>query len=927
MTNPITGLTAKIEPTIDENGVTLSWKLTADLESQAVYYTNHHNHSTDSTGQNQDVKEESENKMLDIDRGAENITLFDLVQSRTYTFTVIGVASSDGQTYSQQVDIYIDPSKVPNIETDITLSLQGTDKSLTVSIEYIGTTFTYTEMNMQEYQLMIHGMFDGDATKNTRILTVQAANTELTTVDLKTALGVNLINNIEYYEVSIRARNDIGWTEMSSTKVETPSTTPNHVVNLALLGGEEMNDTHRSNVSVSPTDETLLVVWNQAAQIQNDPDTHYSLTIKDQASTVLYTVELSNNTVDLIEVTNGNGTHMSKLLTSSELALVDGTEYTVEVVSYNTTGYSPTATANGIPSGQVSAITDLVARTGKDIVTAGHDGYNSSNKIEVSFTVPDTNGTHITSYDFNFNGTVVNKTYLSVTPGTLITHVFEPVVGVALTNGTEQTITVTKNTPNGPVTSSSVTATPSTLPAQVQGVVVIPAPDAESTLGSGNIQVDWTLLADLASEKGGSEVTQYDISGAIQMYTVNGNATSTQSISGLVDGTQYSMKVRAVNANGEGDWSSVELAKPSVPPSVEGGISTTSVFNEIKLDLQNIIINSGGYDTSSVEVSVKDVNNTLVGAPQNIQFPVLSEVTFNLSSANTDNPNFTVEVRPYNNVYESEDVTNVYTMPLLTKNTEDAIVDLSNNAVFRDMDNKLEFNWDTIGGMHMHAIDMDALDSLEDPVTDASYIEVWVASSAPTSTTTNTNFGADPIASDYKYIETILKDDNQYILTGNVAEGKPLTVYDDKQKSNPQNITVTNGTKWFLKLKLVSISNVHPFASETIMHVTEAIASGIPVGAPVVNNISFNYGTNTLSFTVNPEGAILTELISFHDMGRGDAIDLLTEVSNSGALQSQYTGDITVTHTDSLMISGGDTSKKVTIIANHGHGMTYAVSP
>jgi hypothetical protein len=920
MTNPITGLTANIEPTIDENGVTLSWTLTAELDSQSVYYTTHHIHSTDSTGQNQDVKEESENKMLDIDRSAENITLFDLVQSRTYTFTVIGVASSDGQTYSQQVDIYIDPSKVPNIETDIALSLQGTNKSLTVSIEYIGTTFTYTETKMQEYQLMIHGKFEGDATKNTRILTVQAANTELTTVDLKTALGVNLINNTEYYEVSIRASNDVGWTEMSSTKVETPATTPNHVVNLALLGGEAMNGSTRSNVSVSPTDETLLVVWTQAAQIQNDPDTHYSLTIKDQASTVLYTVELSNNTVDLIEVTNGNGTHMSKLLTSSELALVDGTEYTVEVVSYNSTGNSATATANGIPSGQVSAITDLVTRTGKDIVTAGHDGYNSSNKIELSFTVPDTNGTHITSYDFNFNGTVVNKTStdLSVTPGTLVTHVFGA-SEVALTNGTEQTITVTKNTANGPVISSSVTATPSTLPAQVQGVVVIPAPDAESTLGSGNIQVDWTLLADLASEKGGSEVTQYDISGAIQMYTVNGNATSTQAISGLVDGTQYSMKVRAVNANGEGDWSSVKLAKPSVPPRVEGGISTTSVFNEIKLDLQNIVISSGGYDTSSVEVSVKDVNNTLVGAPQNIQFPVSSEVTFNLSSFNTGNPNFTVEVRPYNNVYESEDVTNVYTMPLLTKDTEATIENLSNNAVFRDMDNKLEFNWDTIvdtstGGLFTN-------------VTDPSYIEVWVASSAPTSTTTNTNFAADPIASDYKYIETISKDDVQYILTGNVAEGNPLTVYDDKQESNPQNITVTNGTKWFLKLKLVSISNIEGFADEAVLHVTESIASGIPVGAPVVNNISFNYGTNTLSFTVNPEGAILTELISFHEMGRGDAIDLLTEVSNSGALQSQYTGDITVTHTDSLMISGGNTSKKVTIIANHGHGMTYAVSP
>ena len=97
-------------------------------------------------------------------------------------------------------------------------------------------------------------------------------------------------------------------------------------------------------------------------------------------------------------------------------------------------------------------------------------------------------------------------------------------------------------------------------------------------MGSGNIQVDWTLLADLASEKGGSEVTQYDISGAIQMYTVNGNATSTQAISGLVDGSLYSMKVRAVNANGEGDWSIVQVAQPSVPPQVQSGISITSAL-------------------------------------------------------------------------------------------------------------------------------------------------------------------------------------------------------------------------------------------------------------------------------------------------------------------------------------------------------------
>ena len=70
------------------------------------------------------------------------------------------------------------------------------------------------------------------------------------------------------------------------------------------------------------------------------------------------------------------------------------------------------------------------------------------------------------------------------------------------------------------------------------------------------------------------------------------------------------------------------------------------------------------------------IHNTLVETSQNIQFPVLSEVTFDLlgiiSSGNPTKSEFTVEVRPYNNVYESEDVTSVHTMPLLTVHSLEA---------------------------------------------------------------------------------------------------------------------------------------------------------------------------------------------------------------------------------------------------------------
>lgn len=903
----IADLTGTVEPTIQQNGVTLRWTLNEEFVSQSVYYTNHYV-SSDSNGQEgQSENTDSENKMLDIDPAAESVTLFDLTQDRTYSFTIIGVKKSDAQTSSQQISVYINPAKIVDIG-DMTLFLQGTNKSLSLEINYVNDAvgYSYADVSMQEYQIMVNGKFDGDSVKNTRVVTVAAGPNAFKEVNLSDALNIQFVNDT-YYEVSIRARNYIGWTGMSSTKVEVPSSTANPPVSLEVFGGVSMNSVLRSpDTQVDPTDETLLVVWTKAAQIENAPDTKYVLTVRDQ-TTQIYTVDIVP--ADLTDVSNSTGIHYSTLLTSSELALVDGTEYTVEVVAYNSFGESSVASANGIPSGQIEVITGVVTRTGVNIVSAGHVGQNSSEKIEVSFTVPDTNGADITSYDFMFNGTSVNLTsaVLSVTSGASVTRVFDA-ADLELSNGTEYTVTVAMNTNNGSVNASqSVTATPSTLPSQVQNMVVAPNRNAQSSLGSTEIQVDWSLQT-IVSDTGGSAVTKYEIDGAGQMYTVMGNATASKLIAGLTVGGVYDMKVRSVNANGNGPWSVSAEAQPSAQPQVTGGIQITESFDQIVLDLQNIAITSGGYDTSSVEVSVRDpATNALVGAAQYVQVPTSLEVIFDLSSYLTANPAvsvFNVEVIPFNAVYGVQDSV-VHTIEVNVQSNKATIQNLRHTSLPRNMDETLQFNWDQLSA------------SYDATTTVATSIDVWVATAASTDVTSNTSYGAP---SAYKFVETISSDAVQYILTGRT----PIIVYDDNVLTNPSQFSVINGANTSIKLVTRSESNQDNSAS---IHTTESSASGVSMGAPIVSNVSYDHATNSLSFTVNADGSLLTELIAFHEMGSGDAIDLLVEASNNGALTGQYTGDMQVTHTDVLMNSNGVTSKTVTIVANSQDGLTYAITP
>lgn len=84
--------------------------------------------------------------------------------------------------------------------------------------------------------------------------------------------------------------------------------------------------------------------------------------------------------------------------------------------------------------------------------------------------------------------------------------------------------------------------------------------------GSGQLTISFT-----AGANGGSSITnyQYQLDGGSWVAFSPAVTSSPVTISGLTNGTEYSVKLRAVNARGNGTASSAVTATPAVPPSSE----------------------------------------------------------------------------------------------------------------------------------------------------------------------------------------------------------------------------------------------------------------------------------------------------------------------------------------------------------------------
>ncbi len=250
--------------------------------------------------------------------------------------------------------------------------------------------------------------------------------------------------------------------------------------------------------------------------------------------------------------------------------------------------------------------------------------------------------------------TSVNPAYGLISGGTVVTIsgtslgcVSVSFDNVAATNVTASGTTVTATSPSGAqgVVSLKVTNPNVGLNANAFDTVqfnYITTPTAPSSVVAtgGNNQVSVTFSA--PTDNGGSAITDYD-------YQLDGgswvSASTTSSpivITGLTNGTSYSIKLRAVNAAGDGTASiAVQVTTPS-PQSAFDAVKDEVVSQVQAVALQNL--RNSIQETTDFMFSTRDRfiasrrmdETSVLSSRNNVPFDIEGSTSVSTSSANID---------------------------------------------------------------------------------------------------------------------------------------------------------------------------------------------------------------------------------------------------------------------------------------------------
>ncbi len=213
--------------------------------------------------------------------------------------------------------------------------------------------------------------------------------------------------------------------------------------------------------------------------------------------------------------------------------LTNGTAYTFKLRAINVAGFGPSASATVTPAAVPGLPGSFTATRGDTQAT-------------LSWTAAASNGATISKYQFKQDA----GAWTDVSGGSSATS--HTVTG--LTNGTEYTFKVraVNNVGNG--AEATATVTPATTPGAPQSFTAARG-DRQATLS-------WTAAAN-----NGSAITKYQFqqdSGSWTDISGGGSATS-HTVSSLTNGTEYTFKLRAVNAVGSGAEASTTVTPATTP--------------------------------------------------------------------------------------------------------------------------------------------------------------------------------------------------------------------------------------------------------------------------------------------------------------------------------------------------------------------------
>ncbi len=280
------------------------------------------------------------------------------------------------------------------------------------------------------------------------------------------------------------------------------------------------------SLSATSGDGQVALSWNAPTSNGNSAITDYGVQFSSDGGT-------SWSTFD-----DGVSTSTSTTVTG----LSNGTEYTFRVSATNEIGTgNPSSTAVATPATTPGKPTGLSTTSG--------DG-----QVELSWTAPaDNGGKTITGYTVEKNCADSGWSPATTTSGATSATV------TSLTNGVscDFRVSATNSVGTGDP-SDAETATPAAVPDK---------PTLSATSGDGQVELSWTAPAD-----NGSSITDYGVQfssdGGTSWSTFDdGVSTSTSAtVTGLSNGTEYTFRVAATNSVGTGDPSDTNTVTPAAVP-------------------------------------------------------------------------------------------------------------------------------------------------------------------------------------------------------------------------------------------------------------------------------------------------------------------------------------------------------------------------
>jgi hypothetical protein len=367
---------------------------------------------------------------------------------------------------------------------------------------------------------------------------------------LASPLALGGLSNGTDYRISLRADNALGAGAVSAPVTATPISTPGAP---ALLAG-----------SVAGGDQELDATFTPPASDGGAPITGYEYSTDGG---VTWLARATGTTQSPLVITT--------LSSDGVTPLVNGTTYSVEVSAVNSAG-----------AGTSSGVAEGIARTIPNAPTLTSVASRPS-ALQVHFVSPSNGGSPITSYQYRL------ATGAWTSTGTL-SQSFRI---SSLTNGTAYDVQVRAvNAVGAGDPSASIGGVPASQPGQPVITSITP--------GDGSLSVGATLASD-----GGSALTswQYSTDGGATWAAASGLggpftiATQSANSAALVNGTSYSIALRALNAVGTGTVSSAMLGIPMTAPSAP---TITVTPADSALSISYAVGDSGGSSITGVEYSV-----------------------------------------------------------------------------------------------------------------------------------------------------------------------------------------------------------------------------------------------------------------------------------------------------------------------------------